>query len=242
MKSKASARTKVLDADKQSFIEKCTIEIVNTMRAEEHENPPGLGVVSRVALLSVGHDKHKGYFMIAGHDVGMSLDDFVQEFTEHFKKLSVANGEHMEFGDYINMDCPGYDFFDNGEEGLEFNYVTSFSGGEIGVKFIHDEEAWAHAEVPENHDKALIKTEQVVEDRPLEIDLFVHLKRNEKYYKIVGEGSELSSDRKKRLIDKKTEVFINEGDVGTYRSFQTKQKAQKAIHGTVQRTTKKKAS
>ena len=237
-----NARKRTNEGDNRSIIEKATIQIISKMKVEEHESSNELGVVSRVALLSVGHDNHRGYFMIAGHDFGMSLDELVEEFTEHFRKFCHKSGEHMEFGDYINMDCPHYDFFDNGEEGLVFNYVTSFGSGEVGVKFIHDEEAWAHTEIREEHEKTLIKAEQVVEDKPLEIDLFVHLQRNDKYFKIVSTESELSKERKDRLVEKKTEVFINNDDVGTYRSYQTKQKAMKAINKTVQRTTNKKAS
>lgn len=235
-------RFKITPIDRQSFLEEATKSIAAGLMESQSAKGGQIKKVVEISIFSVCHRNHLGYFMFVGEGPTIDKSDIVNEFASLLKIYCEERGEIIDFGDFIQICCEPYEFFDNSEEGLDFALAYNYRGGEVGIKFINDEEAWAHAEVPENHEKAKIKVEQVVEDQVLNFDLFVHLKRNQKYYKIVNKDSEFNKARKDRLIDKKQNVFINESDVPTYRSYQTKNKALKVVERGINKQKKKKAS
>jgi hypothetical protein len=122
-----------------------------------------------------------------------------------------------------------YDFVENQILGFRFCFVRPIGAREIGVKFVHNEGAWARVNHLDRHDKIQVSVSQIPENRNLEFDLFIYLRMNRRYYRVVNQNSALTTERKNRLMGNKANVFIEPDAIRTFKKFVTKTCASDAI-------------
>lgn len=212
----------VTPVERQGAIEKIVRAAATVVCGEHFDKEPVLDIVSELAVLPISHKTASGYLLLAGANIGEPLSDFARRLYLEIKKNAAAMKQHIETSEIFLMNVDEYGFFENDESGLEFNHIHSLREGEFAVKFINDADAWPEVQKDEKVEKSAIRVEQIEEDLELDFDVFIYLRLNKKFYRLIGQGSALTEDRKARLVEKKTQAYINPEDTPVYRQFKAR--------------------
>jgi len=225
---KKDSGKKISPADRSTLLEKLVIASVDNLFGQEKPRDPQIGHVAEVASLVLNHKDASGLLLVVGNNLGADLEKITLRLKSEMIKQAQESKQHLATTEVFSLTLESYDFFLNDEPGLLFNYVRSTEKGEFAVKFLTDADAWAEVE-PSTKDKATVKIEQIQQDRNLDFDLFIYLKKNKKFYKIVSEGSALSGERKERMKNDRVPTFINKQDEMIYRVFSARERVAQVL-------------
>jgi hypothetical protein len=215
-------RKKVSESKKQSRLEKLIISSVNAMKKEEVENSPSLRIVREFAAMPVALGNQKGCLLVATSNFAESVQETCHSLKAELEKQMQKQGQHIEIGSSIIIRSGDYDFFQNTEPGLEFNFLSSYGVGEVAIKFIEAADVWPSIDFSGATDMAKVELKEIIPNESMTLDLYVYMKVSDRYFKVVKKGAKLESDRKDRMVEQGTDVFIKKEEVNSYRTFQAK--------------------
>lgn len=205
--------------ERQSKLEMLVIKTLDDLNHDKSTVAPQIGLITSIVVVPVHQEQMTGYLLFVSENTSEPLDLYVERFKSQIQKRANEGQHHIRTAEHFTINIEQYDFFDNCEDGILFNLTGYADGGEVAIKFIENEKAWPEIVPQERNEKAGVKIESVVEEKNLTFDVFIYLKKNEKFYKIVNDGSALSSDRKERLAADNTPTYINKDDEPIFRTF-----------------------
>lgn len=185
----------------RSVLEQATQEALNTSTeyGNKTEVPP-LEENSNFSCISVNSQRYNGYLLAAGSSDNHLDEEFIKKIKTRVMDFLESKGEHIYDQNDLDINVHKINYSEWGEEEAEFFRRSIHQGEEIGMAFFESQEVKHPLFIREDEDMLCLSIDSIFEDMPIEFDLYIYLKKNEKYVKITKQGGKLFSDQKQKLL------------------------------------------
>ncbi|MEQ1664249.1 MAG: hypothetical protein ABL927_02615 [Bdellovibrionales bacterium] len=178
--------------------------------------PPSIPVKpvqeSKVCMIWPMRNKNKDGIIIIAHSGPKSeSEEFNSKFIDNLRskenqnehKSEIVVDEHFQ----VNMDSID---ITSEAEGEAFYALFNDGGSEVAVKLLDYEIPQPKMDYIDGENKFKISVHDLVPDLPQGTDVYLFLPKNKKYFMYLKKGGLLTTRQKNKLVEAKTEIYINE--------------------------------
>lgn len=186
----------------RSVLEQATQEALNA--STEFGNKPDVAPLeenTNFSCISVNSQRYNGYLLAAGSSDKHLDEEFIKKIKTRVMGFLESKGEHIYDQNDLDINVHKINYSEWSEEEAEFFRRSIHQGEEIGMAFFESQEVKHPLFIREDEDMLCLSIDSIFEDMPIEFDLYIYLKRNDKYVKITKEGGKLFSNQKQKLLE-----------------------------------------
>jgi hypothetical protein len=161
------------------------------------------------------------------------LDNFEQRLSGHLRNSGASQGDTERIRIYVS----GRSVEDLANSNGKFSFSSVNSGDEIILTYLEGEDLLPEiVEAPK--DMVSVPLNSFEADKPVDFEVYLYLKQNQKFYKYLRPGRSLSGKQINKLISSNmVQLFVHKGDASLFKGHHLKNK----IEGTRNSKMKKKA-
>ncbi|WP_413612743.1 hypothetical protein [Bdellovibrio sp. HCB-110] len=191
---KVSVRESLISLAAKQALEQ-TVRNINPRRIEE------IKISSKMSCIFVDSTRFSGYLVAALGKDKEPEDAFLEKLRERILHFLKKNGEKIKETDHpASLVLKKVDFKNWAGKNAEFLRSSIHDDEEVSIAFFPRRNIRAQFEDSTNEKMAKIKLEEIKPDTPVEFNLYIYLKENNRYVRYTQKGSKLLSIQKERLL------------------------------------------
>lgn len=191
---KVSVRESLISLAAKKALEQ-TVRNVHPRRIEE------IKVSSKMSCIFVDSTRFSGYLVAALGKDKEPESVFLEKLRERILHFLKRNGEKIKETDHpTSLILKKVDFKNWAGKNAEFLRSSVHDEEEVSIAFFPRRNIRAQFEDSTNEKMAKIKLEEIKPDTPVDFNLYIYLKENNRYVRYTQKGSKLLSTQKERLL------------------------------------------
>jgi hypothetical protein len=225
-----------VDAEPQSLLQRAAVAALSKICRENSEVPPTvLNRVGKLAVVPVHSGAVPGYLVLALNTLPEPTQKAFFEECEKALRDSLSDaGLEAELETGFWVDLPAIAFMSWVDLASAFDFTMSHEGAEIGVAFFKAAKPLPRARDGGDPNMLTIEVDHISTSHPVTFKVYLHMKRNKKFYLYLRNGRQLQPGQKKRLkAGKHRNIFMKRVDIENLRAFL----AAVFLHDTIHKST-----
>ena len=221
-KKKSSLQKKSLaSVGPHSIIERAVREAIREIARPGTVGHAPLEVIEQVGVFPIDSPTLPGYLVLAWpHEEKSAIEPFFKQaqiiIGNTFKKMGVQ--AHLEPGFFVTL--PQVEFATWAQESSSFFFSTAHGNEEIGVAFFATQKPIPKPKQIEDKNMYSIDLDNISTDQPVNFKVYLHMKKNKKYFLYLRNGRQLQPEQKERLEGHKVkDLYMKTIDVENLRMF-----------------------
>ncbi len=199
-KPRAKKMKSLASVGPHSLIERAVQAALNKICKPATDEPASVGKIEQVGVFPVDSPTLPGYLVIAWpHNDMQAIEPFFNKVQEvlsaTFIEMNLQAG--LESGFFVTL--PSVDFGDWASKNSAFSFSTSHGTEEIGVAFFATKRPIPKPKVIEDKSMYSIALEHIPAEAPVTFKVYLHFKKNEKYFLYLRNGRQMQTKQKERL-------------------------------------------
>lgn len=191
---KASVRESLISLAAKQALEQ-TVRNIHPRRIEE------IKISSKMSCIFVDSTRFSGYLVAALGKDKEPESLFLEKLRERILHFLKKNGEKIKETDLpTSLVLKKVDFKNWAEKNAEFLRSSVHDEEEVSIAFFPRRNIRAQFEESTNEKMAKIRLEEIKPDTPVDFNLYIYLKENNRYVRYTQKGSKLLSVQKERLL------------------------------------------
>ena len=161
-----------------------------------------------------------GYLVLAAANIE-ALDDGINETVETMlKQYLKEHGHEMEFSEKMNIQFQEVDFQALSMQKAEFMYKSVQEGQEVAIAFFPTTQKRLEVKESRDQNMSAVDISEFMGGVPVEFNLYVHLKQNDKYVRYTKSGFVLYENQRSRLEEKGiAEMHVEKDEVHQLKKY-----------------------
>jgi hypothetical protein len=204
-----------------SIIERAVQEAIREITRPGAARHEPLQVIGQVGVFPVDSPTLPGYLVLAwSHEEKSAIEPFFQQaeiiIGNKFKEMGVQ--AHLETGFFVTI--PQVEFGTWVDEASSFFFSTAHGNEEIGVAFFPTQKPIPKPKQIEDRNMCSIGLEEISTEQPVNFKVYLHMKKNKKYFLYLRNGRQLQPEQKERLEGHKVkDLYMKSIDIENLRMF-----------------------
>ncbi len=217
-----------------SIIQRAVQEALQQICRPSSGNQQAINLIEQVGVFPVDSPNVPGYLVLAWpHEEKRAIEPFFKQaqqiITQTFRKMGVQ--ATLEPGFFVQL--PQVEFAPWALEAAAFSFATNHGNEEIGVAFFPTDKPIPKPKPSEDKNMLTIDVKEISTEEPVTFKVYLHMKKNKKYFLYLRNGRQLLAEQKTRLEGNQVrDVYMKSIDVENMRQFlascHLKQKLKKA--------------
>lgn len=209
----ASEENRQLQSSVENGLERICRPAADTLMA--------LTSTEQVGVFPVESPAFPGYLVLAWpHEEMRAIEPFFKQaqaiIQSVFNETNIQ--AHLEPGFFVTL--PPVDFSAWGKEKAAFSFITTHGSGELGVAFFPTFKPIPKPRPGSDKNMFSIGLENISTEHPVTFKMYLHLKKNKKYFLYLRNGRQLQPEQKNRLEGNQvTDLYMKTIDVENLRAF-----------------------
>ena len=180
--------------------------------------------IEKVGVIPVDSQKIHGYFLVARGGIGFSLGTiFLEILSEAVEKHLAMQGIDIHCQKPFLVDTEDFDLDKFAEKIENFTIFEQSGREEIAVTFVPTKDRIPHLQESESSpDMARISAAHLSTEFPINVDSFIFLKKNNRFYKYLNAGAKILPRQKEKLLSKESgasALHINKGEFERFKQY-----------------------
>ena len=195
--------------------------VVKEVSSRTTEEAHAIEGTRQISVLTIKSSRFHGY-LIAAHGANKKIDPnfatgIKTRLIEHLKK----QGESMKNDEAdFEMEIKKVEFGTWAEEFAEFVAISQHEDSELAVAFVGGDPELGRVETSAAQDMVSCQLKDLAVGEPVECDMFLHLRKNDKYVRYLKQGVPLTQEQKDRLLKKEVkDLHFNKSDLLKYKEY-----------------------
>ncbi len=218
------AEGKILSEEEDKFKES-----VHRALKESCKNPdPNVRIeikeIEKVGVIPVDSQKIHGYFLVGRGRVDLKPDiDFLKVLSEAVEKQLASQGINVHCQKSFFVETENFDLDQFSKKIENFTIFEQSGPEEIAVTFVPTKSRIPHLQDSDkSSDMARISAVHLSTQFPINVNSYIYLKKNDRFYKYLNAGSKILPRQKEKLISKEggaSGLHINKNEFEKFKQY-----------------------
>ncbi|MFN7904564.1 MAG: hypothetical protein ACK5P5_05220 [Pseudobdellovibrionaceae bacterium] len=227
----------VLNSEPKSALEISSFKTIDSIRTpgttpvqlEEQKKFSYKVETARCYLIDSQH--YHGYLVVTSERDYHNDKEFQQLVTTRLKEYLKDSGQEIDFSEVMDIRFQQVDFQDWSLDQADFLHQCISNGQKIAIAFFPGNQARLTMNAPNEKQMHAISIHEFMGGIPVEFNLYVYLKQNERYLQYTKGGFILYQNQKERLEEKGIlEMHVHSDELHELKKYRVQNYLNKLIH------------